>query len=112
MKFLVLLTFLFTIHSAKADAWDHLNLKQAKAAQKYLKKYPFIYDYCDCCSGEVYLMKVLSSEIVPCYWDTAQYSVATKVERLTIMENSGTGLIIIIPEKLAKKTNLLVIQLP
>ncbi len=91
-KVLFLIALIFSVQAAKADAWDHLNLKQAKAAQKYLNKYPFIYDYCDCCSGEVYLMKVLSSEIVPCYWDTAQYSVATKVERLTMMENTGIGL--------------------
>jgi hypothetical protein len=92
MKYLLLIAFIFTIQIAKADAWDHLNLKQAKAAKKYLEKYPFIFDYCDCCGGEVYLLKVLSAEVVPCYWDAAQYSVATKVERLTMMQNSSTGL--------------------
>jgi hypothetical protein len=92
MKLLLLIAFIFTLQLAKADAWDNLNLKQAKAAQKYLQKYPFIYDYCDCCGGEVYLMQVLSAEIIPCSWDAAQYSVAAKVERLALMQNSGTGL--------------------
>lgn len=92
VRFIGFFFFLLITTSAKADYWDNLNLAQAKKVTAYIKKHPFIFDYCDCCSAEVYLMKVLSSEIVPCAWDTTQYSVITKVDRLALMEHSGTGL--------------------
>ena len=60
---------------------------------KFLVKNPFLYDYCDCCGGDAdYLLKVLSAKIVPCQWDTLQYSVMANVQRLARMQNTGNGL--------------------
>lgn len=92
MKSLLFSFLVLTSIIAQADAWDNLTIKQASQVEKYLKKYPFIYDYCDCCNGDVYLMKVNAIKTVPCSWDAAQFSVEVDAERLTRMQYSGNGL--------------------
>lgn len=94
MKTLFLVSsILFFSSISRADSWDNLTLSQAKQVQKFLEKNPFIYDYCDCCSSEGdYLLKVISSKIVACEWDGAQYSVTVEAQRLALMQNTGSGL--------------------
>jgi len=72
-----------------ADSWDNLTLKQAKQVSEFLKSNPYILDYCDCCSHDgnyatkVYLMKVKSTEIIVCEWDSKYYSVKATVDVLS-----------------------------
>lgn len=80
-----------------ADAWDNLTLEQAKQVQEFLKTDPYILDYCDCCShdGEyatnVYLMKVLSTEIVQCDWNYEFYSLKAKVKTIAQLPYKKDG---------------------
>lgn len=75
---------------AKADPWDNLTEAQANAVVEYLKDNPFILDYCDCCDdSDVYLLKVLSMDIVPCEWDTEQKSVRVQAVRIGQLERTG-----------------------
>lgn len=89
---LLLYLLTFSIYS-KADAWDNLTEKQAKSVVKFLKKYPYIFDYCDCCTdAPVFLLRVNSAEVTTCYWDQTQFSVVAEVEQLAKMESTGSGL--------------------
>jgi hypothetical protein len=67
---------------------------QAQHLVKYLHKYPYIIDYCDCCGDgvEVYLIRVESSKVVKCSWDKKQFSVLTKGKRIAKMQRANVGL--------------------
>lgn len=81
MKFILSLTLVLFASLAHADAWDNLTLEEANAVVQELNSNPYIFDYCDCCdnAGEyatsVHLLKVISTEIIPCNWDNNYYSV-------------------------------------
>lgn len=81
MKYLYLLIALFVAQLSFADTWDNLTIEEAEAVVFDLERNPYIFDYCDCCSntGEyattVHFLKVVSTEIIPCEWDDAFYSV-------------------------------------
>ncbi|MEO9532091.1 MAG: hypothetical protein ABJG68_06805 [Crocinitomicaceae bacterium] len=79
---------------ARADQWDNLTHDQANKVTHFLNKHPFIIDYCDCCGeGEsAYLIKVISSEIVPCEWDKKKFSVIVKGKRITKFQVSSRGI--------------------
>ena len=83
------MSFLFSEFTF-ADAWDNLTYEQAQGVVLELEKNPFIFDYCDCCdfSGEysiqVFLLKVISTEIIQCGWDSQFYSV--KFESIALAE--------------------------
>lgn len=80
-KHLFLLLATFMSFFSFADAWDNLSLKEAEAVVAELKANPYIFDYCDCCNNEgeyattIQFLKVVSTEIVPCSWDSEFYSV-------------------------------------
>ncbi|MEL0651212.1 hypothetical protein V6246_07230 [Algibacter sp. TI.3.09] len=71
-----------------ADAWDNLTLQQAEQVCEFLNTDPYILDYCDCCDYEgeyatkIYLMKVKSTEIISCDWNSEYYSVRADVDVL------------------------------
>jgi hypothetical protein len=89
---ITLLTFT-TSFQALADAWDDLTMPQAKAVTKFLKKNPWIIDYCDCCDpGDTYLLLVASSEIVPCSWAPEKFSVKVKVTRIAKLDVTDSGI--------------------
>jgi hypothetical protein len=72
LSFVAVITFL----AAKADPWDDLTESQAKAVVAFLKKNPFVLDYCDCCDNtEVMLIKIVDPEVVPCDWNPEKFSV-------------------------------------
>ena len=74
---------------AKADAWDDLTQKQAKAVQSFLKKNKFVLDYCDCCNdSEVYILKIEQAELVPCSWNAEKFSVKTSAVRIAKLETN------------------------
>ncbi|MFZ9027402.1 MAG: hypothetical protein ACO2Z9_00215 [Crocinitomicaceae bacterium] len=90
--FLTLLTF-----QSKADAWDNLTMSEANQVVEYLKKHPFIFDYCDCCNAdgeyatEIYLYRVKSTEIVTCSWDPEKYAVKIVFEVIAGISHHETG---------------------
>lgn len=90
MKKLLFLAFSFLILSPlKADPWEDLTQKQAEAVVKFLKKNPFILDYCDCCGeGDVYLMKVVSTKIVECSYNSAKKTVVAEVVKIGKLETN------------------------
>lgn len=90
--FVILLLSAATI--SKADAWDNLTHSQAKSVAHFLKKNPFIIDWCDCCGNEdpAYLIRVDSTAIVPCSWDKKQYSVVSYGERICRFHYANVGL--------------------
>ncbi len=66
-----------------ADPWEDINEQQAKQVKKYLAKNPIILDYCDCCSdSEIYLLRVLKSDIIPCDYNSKKKSVKVKAIRI------------------------------
>lgn len=75
--FKVLLILIFAPLSLLADPIDWLSPKEAKAVVEYLKKNPYIVDYCDCCDApEGALIRVTSTKVVPSpYGDDGSYSV-------------------------------------
>lgn len=87
MKGALVLILLCVNFSLIADSWDNLTVKQAKQVKKYLTKHPIILDYCDCCSRpQVFLMRVISSEIIPCSWSKEQKSVSVVAKRIGQLE--------------------------
>lgn len=68
-----------------ADPWDCMSQTEAKELMAYLKKNPFVFDYCDCCDDGSrehdnyklmgHLIKIEKMEIVSCSWDDTQFSV-------------------------------------
>lgn len=89
--FSILLLALITL-PASADAWDDLTMAQAKKVKAYLKKNPWILDYCDCCDpADTYLLRVVSSEIVPCDWEPSKFSVKVKALRIAKLEVNDAG---------------------
>jgi hypothetical protein len=88
-KFLFLCMITLSLTKAYADPWDNLTVEQATEVIKYLNENPFILDYCDCCdSSKVYLLKVVSSAIVPCEWDNEQKSVKVQAIRIGQLERT------------------------
>lgn len=94
MKRFLVISFLLISLISKADAWDNLTHSQAKFVVHFLKKNPFIIDWCDCCGNEepAYLIRVDSAAIVPCSWDKKQYSVISYGERICRFQNAHVGL--------------------
>jgi hypothetical protein len=91
-KYLFLMLCTFLAFQVSADPWEDLTEKEAKAVVKFLKTNPYILDYCDCCgSGDVYLMKVVSTEIVPCSYAEGKKSVIAKVVPLGKLETDADG---------------------
>jgi hypothetical protein len=75
-KLLLFCSVIFATFTAKADPWDDLTVTQAKAVVAFLKKNPFVLDYCDCCENpEVSLIKIVKAEIIPCEWNPQKVSV-------------------------------------
>ena len=110
---LIIILLIFPLY-AWADPWDQLTYKEAKDVQAFLNNCPFILDYCDCCKFEgeyaakVYLMKVISTEIVPCRWDSTYYSVKAKVDIIAELPYSENGLNIEKPLKNSNKDDLII----
>lgn len=77
MKKLILLLAVFTAVIAKADTWDNMTKAEADVVVEYLKKNPFVFDYCDCCGTDATpkLLHLQSYEIVPCEWKPEDFSV-------------------------------------
>ncbi|MFK8037122.1 MAG: hypothetical protein AB8B74_02435 [Crocinitomicaceae bacterium] len=91
MKQILILFLSLLSFNAFADSWEDITDKQAKEVKKYLKKYPFILDYCDCCSdSENFLMRVLESDIVPCTYDSEKKSVKVKAIRIAKLDGGPT----------------------
>lgn len=89
-KVLIFVIAIFSFSLLKADPWEDLTDKQAKSVVKFLEKNPFILDYCDCCeTDEVYLMKVVSTKIVPCSYDETKKTVIAQVVRIGKLEVNG-----------------------
>ena len=112
MKKTLLITFLAFFASTTAlfaDPWDCMTEDQAKELIKYLKKNPFVLDYCDCCDAGSreqdntklmgHLVKIESMEIVPCSWDETQFSV--NVNSTTVLASGYIEKGNFIPEKAA-----------
>jgi len=80
-----------------ADYWDNLTLVQAEEVIEFLNSNPYILDYCDCCDYEgeyatkIYLMKVESTEIITCDWDSRYFSVKAQVEVLAEIPYNKEG---------------------
>ncbi|WP_405295915.1 hypothetical protein [Algibacter sp. Ld11] len=80
-----------------ADAWDNLTLQQAEQVCKFLNTDPYILDYCDCCNYEgeyatkIYLMKVKSTQIITCEWNSEYYSVRADVDILAEIPYTKEG---------------------
>jgi hypothetical protein len=92
-RFLLIAFLAISTFTASADAWDDLTMAQAKKVQAYLKKNPWILDYCDCCDpGDTYLMRVVSSEIVTCTWEPSKYSVKVNALRVAKVEVNDSGI--------------------
>lgn len=97
MKKVLIFVFLLYSTSLLADPWDNLTYKEAENVQASLTASPFILDYCDCCdfSGEyaakVYLLKVVSTEIVECEWDNMAYSVKATVVKIAELPYTDKG---------------------
>ncbi|MFT4600967.1 MAG: hypothetical protein ACI857_001144 [Arenicella sp.] len=94
MRVLALLFLIGISGFAKADVWDNLTIEQAHKVQSFLKKHPYIIDYCDCCGGAepTYLLKVTSTEIVECTLDKKQFSVLVKGKRITKFSVTDIGI--------------------
>ena len=86
-KILIVLLFLCPTF-LWADPWNNLTFQQAEKVCEFLNSNPYILDYCDCCDYEgefatkVYLMKVKSTEIIDCDWDSEYFSIKAQVEIL------------------------------
>ncbi|MCB9232115.1 MAG: hypothetical protein H6581_10650 [Bacteroidia bacterium] len=91
-KILFSLSLLILIaQTSFADAWDALTPEQAEEVVTYLIRNPFILDYCDCCdNGDVYLLKVLRADIVPCSWDDEKKSVVVQAVQIGQLERNGS----------------------
>lgn len=80
-----------------ADPWDDLTLEEAKAVVAFLADEPYVLDYCDCCDAEgeyaskIYLMRVVSTEIVACEWNDEKYSVKAQVKVLAEIAYTNDG---------------------
>jgi hypothetical protein len=84
--FFVLLSMVI-VTFATADPWEDVTQEQAEQIVNHLKLHPYILDYCDCCgSGEVYLMKVLSTEIIQCSYDEEKKTVVAEVLKMGKLE--------------------------
>lgn len=94
-----LLTLLLLVNTflSTADAWDNLTYEEAQQVVNSLKKNPYIFDYCDCCShdGEyataVFFLRVISTEIVQCDWAEEYYSVKYTAEKIAQVEYLSSG---------------------
>lgn len=86
-KLLFVLLSMATLTTVTADPWEDVTQEQAEQVQAHLKLHPFILDYCDCCGdGEVYLMKVLSTKIVECSYNSEKKTVVAEVVKLGKLE--------------------------
>lgn len=80
------LAILFVPNFLKADPWDCMSKEDAEELMVFLKKNPFVLEYCDCCDEPTaYLVRIQRMKIVPCHWDESQYSVAVVRYRITAM---------------------------
>ncbi|MEY3236308.1 MAG: hypothetical protein RI883_409 [Bacteroidota bacterium] len=81
MKTILIFIALFSSLTSFADAWDNLTLEEANKVVAELKENPYVFDYCDCCdfsgeyTAEVYMIKVLNTQIVTCSWNAEFYTV-------------------------------------
>ncbi|MBL6446141.1 hypothetical protein JMN32_07470 [Fulvivirga sp. 29W222] len=97
MKNILLLLLVICPMLSWADPWDNMTLEQAEQVQKYLRSNPYLLDYCDCCDSEgefatqVYLMQVISMEIVTCEWNPQYFSIRATVKRLAEVPYRVTG---------------------
>lgn len=93
---ILLLTFLLSFTSF-ADAWDNLTRQEAEEVVAYLEAHPFIFEYCDCCDydGEyatmIHMVKVVSTEIIPCSWNDGQFSVKYTSEPIIQIDYTKEG---------------------
>jgi hypothetical protein len=85
ISLLILFIFAVSIETVSADPWDCMTESQANELMTFLKKNPFVVDYCDCCDAVArkydnrkifgHLIKIEKMEIVRCSWDESQFSV-------------------------------------
>ena len=78
------LTFFTFIGFVSADPWEAMTESEAKELMAFLKKNPYVFDYCDCCDEVArqydnrkafgHLIKIEKMEIVPCAWDESRFS--------------------------------------
>ena len=97
-NFLFFFLSLFVSTTMLADPWDNLTKEQAEETAKFLNRYPYILDYCDCCdhSGEyatkAFLMRVVSVRIISSEWSEGEYSVKAKVRKIAQIPYTEKGL--------------------
>jgi hypothetical protein len=85
LALLLILAFFTAIGSIHADPWEAMTETEAKELMAFLKKNPYVFDYCDCCDKVAreydnrkvfgHLIKIEKMEIVPCSWDESRFSV-------------------------------------
>ena len=94
MKTIFTLLLFVSSFIARADSWDNMTQSQADSVKSLIVDNPFIFDYCDCCgsSVEVYLIKVKTVEIIPCSWDSEQFSVHVTGKRIAKLLVSEGGI--------------------
>jgi hypothetical protein len=81
----LILAFFTAIGSIYADPWECMTETEAKELMAFLKKNPYVFDYCDCCDKVAreydnkkvlgHLIKIEKMEIVTCSWDESRFSV-------------------------------------
>lgn len=90
-QILILLTVLISF-TLQADPWEDISKDQAKQIVKYLKKYPIVLDYCDCCDdSKDFLLRILETNIVPCSYDEAKKSVKVRAIRIGQLDRKNKG---------------------
>jgi hypothetical protein len=104
MKNLVLtfvLAFFTFIGFVSADPWEAMTESEAKELMAFLKKNPYVFEYCDCCDEVAreydnrkvfgHLIKIEKMEIVPCAWDQSRFSVNIVQFKILVSGNVEGG---------------------
>jgi hypothetical protein len=95
------LTFFTFIGFVSADPWEAMTESEAKELMAFLKKNPYVFDYCDCCDEVArqydnrkafgHLIKIEKMEIVPCAWDESRFSVNIVQSKILAIGNIEGG---------------------
>lgn len=90
LKFVIgFLLLMLAANAAFADPWDCMTKDEAKALVAYLKKNPYVMDYCDCCNQDgttAQLLYIQKAVVKPCEYDAERFSV--EVTALVLSENT------------------------
>ena len=103
-SFILILAFFTGIGHISADPWECMSETEVKELMSFLKKNPYVFDYCDCCD-EVsrkydnkklfgHLIKIEKMEIVTCSWDDTQFSVNIVKSSIILSGNVEKGKLI------------------